>query len=84
MFESIIQALGAGGVALVILGLFFINFSEKLAESDNKKRMAKGNPAMTDEQISKKIKFFRICGNIMIGLFLIGFIVALIDSFLMA
>ena len=84
MFESIMQAAGAGGIVLIIFGLFFINFSEKLVESDNKKRIVKGKPAMTDEQISKKIRFFRICGNIMIGLFLIGFIIALIDSFLMA
>jgi len=76
-------SVGIIGSFLIIFGLFFINFSEKLVSDENKRRLSKGKRPMTDEQISKKIKSFRVLGSMMIMAFLIAFIIALVDSYLL-
>ena len=79
MLDSIPNAVGIAGPILVLLGLIIINLSNVLVKGDNERRIKSGKPSMTDEQIAQKTKAIRIMGSVLILIFLIGFVVALID-----
>jgi len=82
MLSSITQSIAAldfAGVFLLIGGLFLINFSEKIVESDNKKRVANGKPALTDDEQHRKVRFFRIIGNVLAAIFLVWIVVQFVD-----
>lgn len=72
MLQSI-AALDFAGVFLLIGGLFLINFSEKIVKSDKNKSF------MSDEEIKHRIRFFRVVGNIFVGIFLVWIIVQFVD-----
>ena len=82
MLSSVIESIAAldfAGVFLLVGGLLLINFSETIAEHDNNKRVASGKPPFTDIEKRRKVKFFRILGNVMAGVFLVWIAVQLID-----
>ena len=82
MLQSMIESIAAIDFASIILlvgGLLLINFSEKIVESKNDKRVAKGRATMTDDEIRRKVKYYRIMGNVLAGIFLIWIIVQFID-----
>jgi len=82
MLQSITQSIAAidfAGMIVLVLGMLFINFSEKWVRSDNKKRIAKGNRTWSEDEIRRKARRLRIAGNILAGVFLVWMVVQFID-----
>ena len=79
MVQPILSSAIVAGPVLIIMGLIFINFAQIFVMRSNNKRLAKGKFSMTDSEIRARAKLYRLIGSILIVIFLIGFIVALLD-----